>query len=75
MHSFTFKRHDSSLNSSSTFVSSIDGYWGSLQENGTFNGIIGMVERKEIDAVIGSFLLNKARSEVTDYVGPLVIVL
>ncbi len=50
-----------------TVVPSIDGEWGSLLEDGSFNGMVGMVERSEVDVGISSFFLTTDRARVTDF--------
>ncbi len=49
-------------------VESIDGQWGTLNEDGeTFNGVVGMAERGEIDVGIASFYATFDRKRVVDF--------
>ncbi|XP_076038889.1 putative glutamate receptor [Oratosquilla oratoria] len=47
-----------------------DGYWGAPQENGDWNGMIGMVLRKEADIGLGPFGMSPTRSQVVDFTSP-----
>ncbi|KAK3853902.1 hypothetical protein Pcinc_039579 [Petrolisthes cinctipes] len=47
-----------------------DGYWGALTENGTWNGMIGAVMRKEADIGLGPFGMSDIRSKVVDFTIP-----
>ncbi len=58
------------LTDSSTYVKSIDGSWGSKQKNGSFNGMIGMIEREEVQCGATAFSLKKTRAEAADFVNP-----
>ncbi len=49
---------------------SIDDAWGILQDNGQFNGIVGMLQRKEVDVSVTSLTIYKDRSEVVDHLDP-----
>ena len=51
---------------STNYVLSIDGAWGVLQEDGHFNGIIGMLERNEADVGVTAFVILRSRSQVAD---------
>ncbi|KAG7174899.1 Glutamate receptor U1-like 9 [Homarus americanus] len=48
-----------------------DGYWGAPDSNGTWNGMIGMVLRKEVDFGLGPFGLSHQRSQVVDFTMPI----
>ncbi|XP_068214587.1 glutamate receptor ionotropic, delta-2-like [Palaemon carinicauda] len=50
-----------------------DGAWGFLFPNGTWNGIMGMVLRKEIDFTLGPFGVTYIRWKVIDYTDSLII--
>ncbi len=39
--------------------------------NGSFNGMIGMLERKEIDCAIAGFGLTAQRAAVVDSINPI----
>ena len=43
-------------------VPSIDGKWGDRDENGTFNGMIGMVQAKVFHGLINLFLQELANT-------------
>ncbi len=49
----------------------VDGSWGSLKEDGTFNGIIGMLERQVVDAGIAMFSMSKSRSSAAQHLIPI----
>ncbi len=55
---------------SSRYVRSIDGNWGSLNPDGTFNGMIGMLERGEVDCTVSAFELLQSRAKAADYLDP-----
>ena len=48
-------------------VETIDGGWGSIKEDGTWNGMIGMILRDEIDIAVSDFYITAKRSTVIDY--------
>ena len=48
-------------------VESIDGGWGSVNDEGTWTGMIGMILRNEIDVAISDFYVTEARSRVVTY--------
>ncbi|XP_071542041.1 probable glutamate receptor [Panulirus ornatus] len=47
-----------------------DGYWGAPQPNGSWNGMIGTVLRKEADIGLGPFGMSYTRSQVVDFTIP-----
>ena len=53
-------------------VESTDGGWGSLQDDGTWSGQIGMILRDEVDIAVSDFFITAARSNVIDYTKKLV---
>ncbi|XP_068217817.1 glutamate receptor ionotropic, kainate glr-3-like [Palaemon carinicauda] len=59
-----------SLNFTYTIVQG-DGYWGATIGNGSWNGMIGMVLRKEADIGLGPFGMSYIRSQVVDFSMPL----
>ncbi|XP_066989663.1 probable glutamate receptor [Macrobrachium rosenbergii] len=59
-----------SLNFTFTVVQG-DGYWGAPLGNGSWNGMIGMVLRKEADIGLGPFGMSYIRSQVVDFSMPL----
>ena len=54
-----------------TLVRSIDRAWGSQQNDGTFDGIVGMLQRSEVDYGVTAFGLSKGRAEAADFLLPL----
>ncbi|XP_042219799.1 glutamate receptor ionotropic, delta-1-like [Homarus americanus] len=44
-----------------------DGNWGSPMPNGTFNGMVGMVQRQVVDFAIASFTITYIRDTVIDF--------
>ncbi|XP_064109541.1 glutamate receptor ionotropic, kainate 2-like [Macrobrachium nipponense] len=50
-----------------------DGSWGILFPNGTWNGIIGMILKKEVDLALGPFGVTYVRSRVIDYTNTLLV--
>ncbi|XP_047495884.1 glutamate receptor ionotropic, delta-2-like [Penaeus chinensis] len=51
-------------------VSPYDGNWGNKLNNGTWNGMVGMVYRKEVDLGVGPFTVTLERAEVIDFTFP-----
>ncbi len=45
--------------------------YGALQDNGTFNGMIGMLERGEVDGATDGFALISSRAKVADPLTPI----
>ncbi|CAL4058607.1 unnamed protein product, partial [Meganyctiphanes norvegica] len=50
-----------------------DGKWGLELSNGSWNGMLGMIHRKEVEMAIGPFAVSYARSRIVDYPAPLFI--
>lgn len=48
-------------------VTSADGGWGSQEVDGSWNGMVGMIERGEVTVAVSSFFATKDRSEVVDF--------
>ncbi|XP_068212059.1 glutamate receptor U1-like [Palaemon carinicauda] len=44
-----------------------DGNWGAKMANGTFNGMVGMVHRHEVDMAIAGFTITYIRETVIDF--------
>ncbi|XP_064102846.1 glutamate receptor ionotropic, kainate 2-like [Macrobrachium nipponense] len=61
------------INFTYSLVQSSDGSWGFLFPNGTWNGIIGMILKKEVDFALGPFGISYIRSRVIDYTNQLVV--
>ena len=47
-----------------------DGSYGTLTPNGTWNGMVGMVERNEVDVGVISIIQTKARLKSIDFTRP-----
>jgi hypothetical protein len=58
--------------SSTTFTTPTDGAWGSLEENSSWNGMIGMTQRSEVQAAVAMFTMTPQRHQVVDFTIPLV---
>ena len=54
-----------------TVVPSSDGLWGAMLENGSYNGLVGMLQRNEIDIGLASFIFTSLRFEAIGYLRPL----
>ncbi|XP_068246312.1 glutamate receptor U1-like [Palaemon carinicauda] len=47
-----------------------DGNWGGLMPNGSFNGMVGMVQRKVVDLALASITITFIRERVIDFTHP-----
>ncbi|XP_071526290.1 LOW QUALITY PROTEIN: probable glutamate receptor [Panulirus ornatus] len=56
-----------SLNFTYRLVTPEDQYWGSKLPNGTWTGMVGQVDRMEVDIALGPFGLTEERSKAVDY--------
>eukprot|EP00094_Tigriopus_californicus_P012885 TCALIF_12458-PA protein Name:"Similar to GRIA2 Glutamate receptor 2 (Homo sapiens)" AED:0.13 eAED:0.13 QI:0/0/0/0.33/1/1/3/0/391 len=56
-----------------TFVQPEDGKWGSVDDAGTWNGMMGMIQRKEIDFAIGPFGMIPERAVACDFSVPIAL--
>ena len=54
-------------------IPSVDGSWGSLQPDGTFGGMIGMILRDEVEVSVADYLMTETRFKVVDYSTGLVV--
>ncbi|KAF2369093.1 Ionotropic glutamate receptor L-glutamate and glycine-binding domain [Trinorchestia longiramus] len=61
------------LNVSFELVRPVDGYWGLELDNGSFNGMMGQLLRREVDMAIGPFVHTYERQQAVDFSYPLVI--
>ena len=52
------------MNFSYTFVDSIDGTYGSLDEDGNWGGLVGMVARKEVHFCVTDLTVLYERAQV-----------
>ncbi|XP_076349541.1 glutamate receptor ionotropic, delta-1-like isoform X2 [Tachypleus tridentatus] len=50
-----------------------DRKWGRNMPNGSWNGMIGMLERKEVDVALGPFSITFGRNKVVSFSYPLMI--
>ncbi|CAG2184585.1 unnamed protein product [Mytilus edulis] len=55
------------LNFNYEIVTPADNAYGSLEDDGTWNGMVGMVMRKEADFAAGPFTITAARESVIDF--------
>ena len=47
-------------------VPSIDGGWGSIEPDGSWNGMVGMVHRNEVDIAVSDFFITSERQAAVD---------
>ena len=60
-----------SCNFTSTINYSIDGKFGGKNDDGSWNGMVGMVTRDEADVILSTLTISKSRKTVIDYTIPL----
>ncbi len=48
-------------------VLSVDGSWGQECANGSFDGMVGMVLRDEVDMAVSDFYVTEGRARVVDF--------
>ncbi|XP_022239256.1 glutamate receptor 2-like [Limulus polyphemus] len=53
--------------SSHTFIEPTERGWGKKLSDGTWNGMIGMLHRNEVDLAIGPFVVTEERAQVIEY--------
>ncbi|CAB4062818.1 unnamed protein product [Lepeophtheirus salmonis] len=56
-----------SIGYNTELIKSIDGKWGEINQNGSWNGIIGMAQRKEVYVAIGSLTRQFQREVAIDF--------
>ncbi|XP_064099439.1 glutamate receptor ionotropic, kainate 3-like [Macrobrachium nipponense] len=61
------------INFTTTVIRPPDGAYGVRSSNGTWNGMIGMQKRKEVDFSFAPFNILYARAQVVDYTSPFII--
>ncbi|XP_047482485.1 glutamate receptor-like [Penaeus chinensis] len=61
------------LNLCYELVPSVDGLWGAKLPNGSWFGMLGMLERKEVDMSVGPFAPSTERATVADFSVPILI--
>ncbi|XP_068223835.1 glutamate receptor ionotropic, kainate glr-3-like [Palaemon carinicauda] len=55
------------LNFTYSVISPADRQWGTELPNGSFSGMIGMCQRKEVDVALGPFALSWSRAKAADF--------
>lgn len=56
------------MNFTNAMTPSVDGKWGNLEaDNVTWNGLIGMLARREVDVAASSLTITKDRQAVADF--------
>jgi ABC-type amino acid transport substrate-binding protein len=59
------------LNFSYALMKSVDGLYGSVTEDGrSFDGLLGMAQRNEIDLVASELSISDMRARVVDFITP-----
>ncbi len=59
------------MNFTTTKVRSVDGHWGALKPDGTMSGLIGMLERREVDVACADLGVNSDRMNAADILVPI----
>ncbi|ROT70073.1 olfactory ionotropic receptor IR4 [Penaeus vannamei] len=62
-----------SMNFTYSFQRPPDGAWGGRLPDGSYNGMVGMVSRKEVDLGLGPFGMSTVRAAVVDFTKPILI--
>ncbi|XP_063584651.1 probable glutamate receptor [Penaeus indicus] len=62
-----------SMNFTYSFKRPPDGAWGGKLPDGSYNGMVGMVSRKEVDLGLGPFGMSTVRAAVVDFTKPILI--
>ncbi|XP_066984772.1 glutamate receptor ionotropic, kainate glr-3-like [Macrobrachium rosenbergii] len=55
------------MNFTYTVIKPLDGEWGRELGNGSFSGMIGMCQRKEVDIALGPFVMSWDRYQAADF--------
>ncbi|XP_047468311.1 glutamate receptor U1-like [Penaeus chinensis] len=63
----------STLNFNYTLVRPPDGAWGAPNSDGDWNGMLGMIQRNEVDLALGPFGLTESRAKVAQFSQPIMI--
>ncbi|XP_076348378.1 glutamate receptor-like isoform X4 [Tachypleus tridentatus] len=66
-----FDHLSKSLGLSFSYVRPFDHKWGSMSSNGSFSGMIGMLQRNEVDIAVGPFAATYDRFQVTRFSTPI----
>ena len=48
-------------------VETVDGSWGTKQDNGEWNGMVGMILRGDVEIGVASFVATNERHEAVDF--------
>ncbi|KAJ9573764.1 hypothetical protein L9F63_008847 [Diploptera punctata] len=67
-----WKTLEKQLNFTTEFSTPEDQAWGSLTSNGTWNGMIGMILRNEVEYAVTEFTMTSLRAQVVDFSIPLI---
>ena len=70
---FVLQHLSSVMNFTYDMVRPPDGKWGVKSETGNWNGMIGMLDRGEVDIALGPFSVTETREEVCDFTQPVLI--
>ena len=55
------------FNFSYNMVETVDGSWGTKQDNGEWNGMVGMILRGDVEIGVASFVATNERHEAVDF--------
>ncbi|XP_063217656.1 probable glutamate receptor [Bacillus rossius redtenbacheri] len=61
------------MNFTSEYVTVPDGAYGQRKPDGSWNGVVGMVMRREVDVGLAPLTMTKSRAEVVDFAIPLLM--
>jgi ABC-type amino acid transport substrate-binding protein len=45
--------------------------WGSVMRNGSWNGLVGMLTRHEVDVATANLIVTPERVDVVDFLAPI----
>lgn len=60
------------MNSTTLPVLSVDNSTGGQEENGEWNGLMGMLLKKKIDIIVSELSMTKERADILDFSHPLI---
>ncbi|PSN53199.1 hypothetical protein C0J52_04507 [Blattella germanica] len=63
---------EKTMNFTTEYSKPADDAWGSLTKNGTWNGMIGMILRNEVEIAVAEFTMTALRAGVVDFTIPLI---
>ena len=66
-----FKELSQRLNFSYTVTKPPDGEWGVLKSDGSWSGMVGQLETKEVDLAVADFTVTEERSKAITFSNPL----